>query len=146
MRTVKYTAFFTALLLLLTGVPAQADTVLRYSPVQTSGANSGSQTIFIRNGKIRMETTAGGKTRVTLFDQATQSFTALNDKRRTFMVIGKDFSNNMQRRVQDARSQAMAKMKERLQGMSPERRSLIESAMAGRMQQPRAPCQNIVQA
>jgi len=140
MRTIKHTAFFTALLL-LAGIPAQAETVLQYSPVQASadGAGSGTQTIFIRNGKIRMETTTGGKTQVTLFNQATQSFTALNDERRTYMVIDKNFSNNMQQRVQDARSQAMAKMKKRLQGMSPERRSLIESAMTGRMQQAKTP-------
>ncbi len=114
-------------LILLAAPLAQADTTLTYQS-QPSGSN----TVMIRDGMVRMVTPqpqGGGKT-VSIYDGQKNRFIVIDERQHRYMTMDKAKLAEQAKRMEQMRTQMMAQMREQMKDMPAEQRKMIEQQMA----------------
>ncbi len=123
----KTAAVCGALILFAGAGAALADATLTYQSPRT-----GSSTVMIHNGMVRMTTPqpGGGGSSVSIFDSHKGRFIVLDEARRSYIAMDKATISEQAKRMKEMQAQMMAQMRERMKDMPAEQRQMMEQQMA----------------
>ena len=114
-------------------VAALADTKLEIQHTN-AGKPAESQTVMITTGKVRMDQSQAGDT-VLLFHQSANTFYAIQNDQKSYMVFNPETAGAMMGQVSEAPQQMMAQLEERMAQMPEAQREQMK-AMMSKMGQP----------